>query len=60
MDERELLKKTAEYEMGISFLRGLFDSGKLKAEEYNKASQYVSERYDIENVKMELVISKVG
>lgn len=41
--------------MGMDFLKGLLNDGKLKKVEFDVAAKYVADRYDIEAVEYEIV-----
>lgn len=54
MNEKELLQTALRYEMSMSFLNGLLNNGKLKKEEFGRAAKFVANKYDIDNVEVEL------
>lgn len=54
MNEKELLQTALRYEMSMSFLNGLLNNGKLKKEEFDRAAKFVADKYDIDNVEVEL------
>lgn len=54
MNEKELLQTALRYEMSMSFLNGLLNNGKLKKDEFDRAAKFVADKYDIDNVEIEL------
>lgn len=54
MDAKELLQQRMRYEMSMNFFRGLLSGGKLSKVEFEKAAKFVDEKYDIENLEIEL------
>jgi len=54
MNEKELLQTALRYEISMGFLNGLLNDGKLKKDEFDKAAKFVADRYDIDNVEIEL------
>lgn len=54
VDAKELLRQRMRYEMSMNFFRGLLSDGKLSKVEFQKAAKFVDEKYDIENLEIEL------
>lgn len=54
MNEKELLQTALRYEISMSFLNGLLNDGKLKKDEFDRATKFVADKYDIDNVEIEL------
>ncbi|MDY3619007.1 KilA-N domain-containing protein [Agathobaculum sp.] len=54
MGAKELLQQRMRYEMSMNFFRGLLCDGKLSKVEFKKAAKFVDEKYDIENLEIEL------
>lgn len=54
MNGKELLQTALRYEMSMSFLNDLLNNGKLKKDEFDRAAKFVADKYDIDNVEIEL------
>lgn len=54
MDAKELIQARLHHEMSMNFFRGLLNDGKLSNAEFEKAAKFVDEKYDIENLEIEL------
>lgn len=54
MDAKDLIQARLRHEMSMNFFRGLLSGGKLSKAEFEKAAEFVDEKYDIENLEIEL------
>lgn len=54
METKDLIQTRMRYEMSMNFFRGLLNDGKLTKVEFEKAAKYVDEKYNIENLEIEL------
>lgn len=54
MDAKDLIQARLHHEMSMNFFLGLLRDGKLSKTEFEKAAKFVDEKYDIENLEIEL------
>lgn len=54
MDTKDLIQARMRYEISMNFFGGLLSDGKLAKTEFEKATKYVDEKYNVENLEIEL------